>query len=44
VGWFATLAGARWGLGLGGIAALTAALISLVNLCHAHSRAKDSVE
>jgi MFS family permease len=43
VGWFATVAGPRWGLALGGIAALTAALIGLVNLRHAGSRSSNSL-
>jgi MFS family permease len=44
VGWFATVAGARWGLALGGIAALIAALIGLVNLRHASSRTENSLD
>jgi MFS family permease len=41
VGWFAEVAGARWGLALGGIAALTAALIGVINLRNAASRPVD---
>lgn len=37
VGWFAEVAGPRWGLALGGFAALAAALLGIVNLRHAHS-------
>jgi MFS family permease len=32
VGWFAQAAGARWGLALGGIAALVAAVLGAVTL------------
>jgi hypothetical protein len=41
VGWFATVAGARWGPALVGIAALTAAPISVINPRHAHSKASN---
>jgi MFS family permease len=34
VGWFAETAGPRWGLAIGGIAALAAALLGIVNLRH----------
>jgi MFS family permease len=37
VGWFAEVAGPRWGLALGGIAALLAALLGLISLPRAHS-------
>jgi len=43
VGWFAEVAGARWGLALGGIAALTAALIGVLNLRRAASRSSKAV-
>jgi MFS family permease len=43
VGWFAQVAGARWGLALGGLAALIAALIGILNLRNAGSRAVNSV-
>ena len=36
VGWFAEIAGARWGLALGGFAALVAALLGVLSLRHAH--------
>jgi hypothetical protein len=32
VGWFAEVAGARWGLALGGLAALAAAAFGMVTL------------
>jgi len=32
VGWFAEAAGARWGLALGGVAALLATIIAVVTL------------
>jgi MFS family permease len=35
VGWFAEVAGPRWGLALGGIAALAAAVLGVFNLRHA---------
>ena len=38
VGWFAETAGPRWGLALGGMAALTAALLGVVNLSNHHSK------
>jgi MFS family permease len=37
VGWFAEIAGPRWGLALGGIAALLAGLVGLISLRRAHS-------
>ena len=43
VGWFAELAGARWGLAIGGFAGLTAALLGLLNLRNAHSRDSNSL-
>jgi MFS family permease len=36
VGWFAEAAGDRWGLALGGIAALTAALLGMISLRKPH--------
>ena len=38
VGWFAEAAGARWGLALGGLAALLAAAIGTVTLRNLHTR------
>lgn len=38
VGWFAQVAGDRWGLALGGFAALTAALLGLINLRRSQPR------
>ncbi len=35
VGWFAQVAGDRWGLALGGVGALAAGLLGLINLRHA---------
>jgi MFS family permease len=43
VGWFAEVAGARWGLALGGLAGLTAALLGLINLRRAESRSSNSL-
>ncbi len=37
VGWFAEAAGYRWGLALGGLAALAAGLLGFINLRHVHS-------
>ena len=37
VGWFAEAVGPRWGLALGGFAALAAALLGVINLRHIHS-------
>ena len=37
VGWFAEAAGPRWGLALGGFAALAAALLGVANLRNTHS-------
>jgi len=37
VGWFAETAGPRWGLALGGVAALAAGLLGLINLRNTHS-------
>lgn len=37
VGWFAEVAGPRWGLALGGFAALVAALLGALTLLHAES-------
>ena len=42
VGWFAEAAGYRWGLALGGLAALAAGLLGFINLRHVHSLAEDS--
>lgn len=43
VGWFAEIAGARWGLAIGGIAGLTAALLGLLNLRNNKTRSSNSL-
>jgi MFS family permease len=44
VGWFAEASGDRWGLALGGFAALAAALLGLITLPHAHSRSANNLD
>ena len=44
VGWFAGYAGPRWGLALGGLAALSAALLGAVTLPGAKSRFSEPEE
>jgi hypothetical protein len=43
VGWFAEVAGARWGLALGGFAGLWAALLGLINLRNSHERSANNL-
>jgi MFS family permease len=43
VGWFAETIGPRWGLALGGIAALTAALLGVASLRNTHSISSSSL-
>jgi MFS family permease len=43
VGWFAQTAGARWGLALGGLAAISASLLGLANLLASRAKAVTSI-